>query len=111
MSAHTPGPWLALPGGIYAELPDGSRVKVATIEQLNGIAPHWEPAANASLLAAAPDLLPALQQAKALIRTWHGMGLPEVDEGAAWEIYASSSPEMQRLNAAIAKATGEAATS
>jgi hypothetical protein len=44
------------------------------------------------------ELLEALKEAKELIRFFHG--------DPAWEIYDSSSPEMKRLNAAIAKATG-----
>lgn len=56
--------------------------------------------ANAHLIAASPDLLDALKEAKEIIRCWHG----EV----AWDIYDKASPEMKRINAAIQKAEGSA---
>lgn len=34
-----------------------------------------------------------------IIRTWHGMGMPESDELMAWMIYSKRSPEMKRLKA------------
>lgn len=49
-------------------------------------------------MTAVEELLEALKDAKKTIRAWHG----EV----AWDIYDSHSPEMKRLNAAIAKAEG-----
>jgi hypothetical protein len=56
--------------------------------------------ANARLIAAAPELLTALQTAKDTIRVWHGPN--------AWDIYDRCSPEMMAINAAISKATGAA---
>lgn len=43
----------------------------------------------------------ALETAKQTIRTWHGMGLPDVVEPEAWALY-QASPEMQKINAALA---------
>jgi hypothetical protein len=56
---------------------------------------------NARLIAAAPELLEALQDAIAAVRVFHGP--------VAWETYRDHSPEMKRWRAAIARATGEAA--
>ena len=69
MNAHTRGPWIQdhfqyageHQRDIYAELEDGSRVQVAAVAEMLGIRPHWEPEANARLIAAAPELLEALE--------------------------------------------------
>jgi hypothetical protein len=60
--------------------------------------------ANARLIAAAPDLLEALKAATRTIREWHGMGMGAT-EAQAWALY-QASPEMQQINAAVAKAEG-----
>jgi len=65
-----------------------------------------EAKANARLIAAAPDLLTALKQAVAAIRAFHGLGLPSHAESEVWALY-QRSPEMQAINAAIAKAEGQ----
>lgn len=52
--------------------------------------------ANAKLIAAAPDLLHALEVAAKTIRAWHGEH--------AWDLY-QNSPEMRAINNAIKKAT------
>ena len=62
--------------------------------------PHSRMKQRARLIAAAPELLEALKEAVAIIEIWHG---PQ-----AWDIYNKASPEMKRINAAIAKATGGA---
>ena len=54
---------------------------------------------QATLFAAAPDLLKELIAAKELIKFYHG------DPG--WDIYDKHSPEMKAINAAIAKTKGE----
>jgi hypothetical protein len=61
--------------------------------------------ANARLIAAAPELLDALKAAVRTIRTWHGLGTTGGAEQLLWELY-QASPEMKRINAAIAKAEG-----
>ena len=81
---HTPGSWDVEPAfeyageksarGVYAELSDGARVMIAAVAALNGIRPYWEQEANARLIAAAPDLLAALQEL--LSRTGHSLGCP-----------------------------------
>lgn len=50
------------------------------------------------------ELLEALESAKQVIRVWHDMGTK--GEESLWQIY-QQSPEMQKINAAIAKAKGE----
>lgn len=50
-------------------------------------------------------LLAALKRAVETIRAFHGIGLHEADEYGMWELY-QNSPEMQAINAAIAKVEG-----
>ena len=57
-----------------------------------------EARANAHLIAAAPELYEALMEAKEIIRIMHG--------DLAWGIYDQHSPEMKRINNALAKAEG-----
>jgi len=88
MSKPTPGPWVA--AGTRVDGPDGELVTYLT-----GYAkPTPRQAANARLIAAAPDLLEALQQ----VRKW-----AEGDD----ENYTGDHP-IARARAAIAKATGSA---
>lgn len=85
---HTPGPWVAVARtNAYIEIeapnqPGYSAKKVATASLTN----HE---ANARLIAAAPDLLEALNAAEALL---HSLGM-------------QSSDAYQEIDAAIAKAT------
>jgi len=50
------------------------------------------------------ELLAALNLAVATIRIWHGIGMGPA-ESHAWFLY-QDSPEMKKINAAIAKAEG-----
>lgn len=91
---HTPGPWLVNRRGIMAMNPDTGRFGVL-VSQPNwrGIEPDdiWQDTpreANARLIAAAPDLLAALEMAQ------------------LWLDY-DGRYDMQNINAAIAKAKGE----
>ena len=106
MSKHTPGPWKAhFEEAYFVTGPD--RGRVAMMMNLKG--PHGlggrrsgeESAANARLIAAAPDLLEALQRAVAC-----GM----VPSTSAFEGGAAAHSEQVRtadaIRAAIAKATG-----
>lgn len=47
------------------------------------------------------QLLEELKRAVQMIRVWHGMGMGPT-EAQAWELY-QASPEMQQINAAIAR--------
>ena len=102
MTEPTKGTWLyrTQSHGTTVESVDG--VDVAWCGEnwssLHGAIPH---VANARLIAAAPDLLTALEKAKETIAYWHGsIGL---------DLY-QQSPEMQDINAAISKAKGEVTT-
>ena len=94
MSKHTPGPWVAIArtnAYISIEAPEqpGYVAKaVATVSMNN----HED---NARLIAAAPDLLAVLQELEKSARYW---GEYDVPLGI-----------VDRISAAIAKATGEKA--
>ena len=98
---HTPGPWYALRGqrniSIRYKTGDGllPMVNVASVRgQFPTDCPYGSSEANARLIAAAPELLEALQKMLPELR-----GLSIVSDTAA---------EMSReAEAAIAKATGE----
>lgn len=104
---HTPGPWeyngeidtrcqrhIEGPNNqtvaiapTFTEITQSGTICTATDEEING---------NAKLIAAAPELLEELKEARELIRIWHG------DD--CFDIYDRKSPEMKRINAAISKA-------
>jgi len=86
MSAHTPGPWQC--GGRFITANDGGRIVISATETI--------PVADARLIAAAPDLLAALQD---LLRIADGSE-PCVGEGYGIKLNAA--------RGAIAKATGAA---
>jgi len=86
MSGHTPGPWLQVASGPWV-VGGGGRM-VALLHTANPPAPH-EYAANARLIAAAPEMLKALKVA----RDWLS------DEDPEWE-------PRKIVDAAIAKAEG-----
>lgn len=88
-AAHTPGPWSVSAGSIWATSQWGARVRIAPVDShspMNGI----DSAANARLIAAAPDLLAA---AKYLMADLKHSYEPRVEA-------------LDKLEAAIAKATG-----
>jgi histidinol-phosphate/aromatic aminotransferase/cobyric acid decarboxylase-like protein len=91
MSAHTPGPWHRnIPAeGKYPTVFAGRNQHVAVASQQKDSA---ETEANISLIAAAPDLLAALQRATALLARYP-------DHTDAW----------RDCRSAIAKATGDTA--
>ena len=111
MATHTPGPWKVteeyVPSTgphVYVEAePDSFGSAVTIAEVIEDPFKNTQPA-NARLIAAAPELLAALQTAQRTIRTWHGMGMG-AHEAQAWALY-QASPEMQQITAAIAKAEG-----
>jgi histidinol-phosphate/aromatic aminotransferase/cobyric acid decarboxylase-like protein len=90
MSTHTPGPWHRniSADGKYPTVFAGRNQHVAVASQQKDSA---ETEANISLIAAAPDLLAALQRAAALLARYP-------DHTDAW----------RECRAAIARATGEA---
>jgi len=95
---HTSGPWftrdknrvqLEFPEQIYVKCEDGTPIHIAYVPTRECAESH----ANARLIAAAPDLLAALEQVDD--------DLIENEEGSI------SLQTMQQLRAAIAKAKGE----
>jgi hypothetical protein len=102
--SYTKGPWKVWPysgADKWIEI-DGPAVQV-DYDDVN----HKEQAANARLIAAAPELLEACEVALESLRAWNSIGLPHEHQKAAREAY-ETSPEIQRLLKAIAKATGAA---
>lgn len=81
-TTHTPGPWLSKEGMVYAEDGDG-----ATLAHV-----RYEP--DAHLIAAAPDLLAACEQATEYIDR------PDIDDDSF-----TLSVVRRLLSAAIARAT------
>lgn len=102
-SKHTPGPWTWRNGGNHYVLEDAKGEVVADDGSAYGEYSGWfqgEPSADAVLIAAAPDLLAALQDI-----------LPTVERmlAARWEPAGIEAPERRSIEAAraaIAKATG-----
>jgi hypothetical protein len=90
---HTPGPWSAIKADTYLELRDGSNDPILRIR--GGMLPT---SANARLIAAAPDLLAALENAANV--------LAGIAVGDLKTVYPSS-PALEQARAAIAKAKGE----
>ena len=88
MSKHTPGPWLNMGNFVYALNADGENIFSAYVQDAHTA--HSQLHANAILMAAAPDLLEALE----LMVTTH-------DEGG-WP-----TATITIARAAIAKAKGE----
>ena len=87
MNSHTPGPWW-----FAADAPNTYAVGHGDLELCGGLRRH-----NARLIAAAPDLLDALQMAKAWVAQYHNK--PGHD--------AASRCMSAVIDAAIAKATGD----
>lgn len=90
MNAYTPGPWKASVGTGYVAIMAGPTIanQLAMTMTCNA-----EGLANARLIAAAPDLLAALERLEAGVRLWISRGVSDEDMDAA--------------RAAIAKARGE----
>lgn len=91
-------------GGIYAE---GRRVCIRPLRSgrgvmMGGTIAEAQDEATAAEIArrcsAFGPVLAALKEARDIIRIWHGP--------SGWEIYDRQSPEMQRINAAIARGEG-----
>jgi hypothetical protein len=94
---HTPGPWT-----VYDDSNDGktNRIEIAALGKTVARIYHSVPAEdlpNARLIAAAPDLMEALQSAERAMSNKH----------FAAEVLAHDSVVREMILAAIAKATGE----
>lgn len=101
MSKHTPGPWWLQADGVgwYVECTPERGHSVAyvraEVEEDDPDTPDAEKEANARLIAAAPDLLAVLQELEKSSRYWSEYDVPL--------------GIVDRISAAIAKATGEKA--
>ena len=90
---HTPGPWIAHEGAIFQEKPHGE-VSPLICDTINGRKfTGEERGANARLIAAAPELLDALQSLLARVSS-------DIIANQCWH------EEQRAARAAIAKATG-----
>jgi hypothetical protein len=128
MSKHTPGPWRAVDRvgagwQIDAILPKGFKIQASLLADGNNPSmlftareriviqiaderwvqfetAEWKEvqAANAALIAAAPDLLEALRAAREAMKA-------NEEISGTWDLY-QHSPEMRLINAVIAKAEG-----
>lgn len=85
--------------------PEGNGHLVALLSPSNSDPENT--AANADRLALTwnchDDLLEALKEARETIKTWHNMGIPNLNKEEVWRAY-QSSPEMKTIDAAIALA-------
>lgn len=102
--AHTPGPWTILPNTphfVRAMHPAEGMQPVATVYHFDG-----ELAANARLIAAAPELIEALEATEAKLtqaaRAFYGAGSAK----ALREAFAGWRTTSESARAAIAKARG-----
>lgn len=113
---HTPGPWTPEFGEAYRVRAQQDGGQVAIMKNLKGR--HGfagrrngdEVAANARLMAAAPELLEALQEAKAALE-WcveQGGGPACEHESGGVVCFCKENNAISSARAAIAKATGEA---
>ena len=89
MNKHTPGPWFYETGNTEALIVERDGTTVAELQTTYQTTAHRSLEANARLIAAAPDLLAALQS---LINDQRDASLPILSQARA----------------AITKATGEA---
>lgn len=93
MTKHTPGPWhIGMKPGPMIYGSKGEQVADLTARLL----PDDETTGNARLIAAAPELLAALEDALDMLKTLEAHGVPVSTSGRA---------AMDRYQAAIAKAT------
>lgn len=98
---HTPGPWELSEGdtSLWAKSPLGARVRISNIIKhapINGI----NHAANARLIAAAPDLLAALED---LLENLDETGLGTMPG----DVFSNMRDTVERAKEAITKATQE----
>ena len=95
---HTPGPWLACEPGAYSDFDGHSSVILGDDRRIAVVqGDHEEAVANAHLIAAAPDMLAALEQLlEAFNENANDLNDIPADQAVAM------------MESAIAKATGDA---
>ena len=92
---HTPGPWRAIGAAVHAPARHADSQRIADCRAL---LPDAELRANAALIAAAPDMLAMLRDARVMV---HAM-TSAAPASAPWNAL------LPRIDAVIARATGEA---
>ena len=100
MSKHTQGPWAAIFGHDFITIVAADNKPPVVCRIKNEVTPQeltGEDRANARLIAAAPDLLEALEKVMEWIKNWD----PEFSFDPDWVF------DAEKACAAIAKATGE----
>lgn len=100
MSAHTPGPWVVDP---YTGIAKEIRINDGEILLDYDDVDHAAQEANARLIAAAPDLLEALEK---ILECEEGRAA-DLRHRKAWLPLKFSDERMTEARAAMAKATGE----
>lgn len=103
--AHTPGPWVVRDGQPFVIVgPIGYALAICyNQEGMNG-EPVYDRAANARLIAAAPDLLAACEAARDWLRAWFRVvTLEHFQDAEALDLDGL----MGQLNSTIARARGE----
>ena len=96
----TPGPWDA--HCMHGDARIGSNGEAIAVAPRHADQKNWPKSANARLIAAAPDLLEALQaldKAARKIASWNGLDIADADE--------QFDGIFERSETAIAKAIGE----
>ena len=109
MSKHTPGPWQAEQAGMNGKIiewfvrVDGDDIAIASAicDRAGNISE-----ANARLIAAAPDLLEALEQTLQLAIDWEDEARGTWQDEALGFLH-NDDPIIKKARAAIAKAKGE----
>lgn len=100
---HTPGPWSAFAGAVFTG-PKSSPTFVARIDKGSSSIPEWdERDANQQLIAAAPDLLLALQ---AMLHQFEEH--EQYADGGDESLHATDAAVIAMARAATAKAEGGA---
>jgi len=100
MSAqHTPGPWSVNPKAALIDAPDGE--SICLLRWPTTVRTEVETKANATLIAAAPDLLEALEACLKII------GRPNDDPNMLWASDDEINSAVRLAVAAIKKAKGE----
>lgn len=94
---HTPGPWKATPYDDASQPYEVSSETGYFFATIGGGLSDGEAAANARLVAAAPDLLAACERMVAVVREWANEG---------FVVIAEDDPDLVQALAAIAKARG-----
>jgi hypothetical protein len=99
MVTHTPGPWRVGDGGSWGALVKDGNGDGICIPCSGRLGPT--DAANARLIAAAPELLEAVRKAELLYAEWSALALPAALDTPAYELVTRIVQENRALLAKI----------